>query len=74
MKSAINSGFADDPQAIWSRLAAGCEAAAVAGNHTSMVSRHFVEFGAVLSRYMEEAIQSGDLSWRPHEEYFAENG
>ncbi len=58
VKSAINSGFADDPQAIWSKLAAGCEASTVAGNHTSMVSRHFVELGAVLSRYMEEAIQS----------------
>ncbi|MGA2696098.1 MAG: thioesterase domain-containing protein [Terriglobales bacterium] len=58
VKSAIKSGFAGDPQAIWSKLAAECHVVTVAGNHTSMVSQHFRELAAELSRCLEEAIQS----------------
>jgi acetoacetyl-CoA synthetase len=45
-----------DPTAVWKKLAAELEVEIVPGDHLEMIGTHFKSLAAVLSRYVEEAV------------------
>jgi acetoacetyl-CoA synthetase len=50
--------FPSDPSAVWKGLAAELEVEIVPGDHIGMVTAHFESLAAVLTRYVEEAVDT----------------
>lgn len=59
VRAEILTDFPDDPVAVWKTLADQFECATVPGDHLGIVSTHFEELGAVLSKYLREASDKG---------------
>lgn len=55
VRSQSTSWFPKDPAPIWARFVQRFECESVPGDHLSMLSDHFEEVAAVLSRYVNEA-------------------
>lgn len=56
VKSESDSYFPSDPVAVWSTLATGFESEKVPGGHLDLVTTDFEGLGAVLTRYLKEAL------------------
>jgi len=56
VRAAIPTAFPADPAAVWAHLAAGFEVETVPGEHLEIVTTHYEELGAAISRYTEEAL------------------
>jgi acetoacetyl-CoA synthetase len=50
--------YPSDPAALWKELAAELEIDTVPGDHEEMINTHFESVGAVLTRYVREAVDS----------------
>lgn len=48
--------FPDDPIAVWAGLASSFEVETVPGDHLGILTTHFENLGAILSRYLQEVI------------------
>jgi acetoacetyl-CoA synthetase len=62
IKFVKNSGdfyFPSDPAPVWAKLAAEFESETVPGGHLDMVTTHFQNLAAVLTRYVKEAFCRG---------------
>jgi thioesterase domain-containing protein len=65
VKAETSSRFPTDPTPVWKDLAGQLEVETVPGDHHGIISTHFVELAAVLTRYLEEAepnVPEGDLN------------
>lgn len=51
-----NSYLPNDPISVWKHLAADFEVETVPGDHLGMIGRHFEELAAVLTRYVNAAL------------------
>lgn len=56
VKAETISEFPDDPAAVWTNLAKELEIETVPGDHLGIVNTHYERLAAVLSRYLQEAI------------------
>jgi thioesterase domain-containing protein len=52
-----NPYLPNDPTAVWTKLADALEVETVPGDHLGMVGTHFESLAAVLTRYVEEAVE-----------------
>src|SRR5450755_1935792 len=52
VRAEIPTDFPDDPAAVWSHLAQGFELDTGSGDHLGLMTTHFEELAAVLSRYL----------------------
>jgi len=50
--------FPSDPTTLWKGLAAELEVETVPGDHEGMISTHFESLAAVLTRYVQEAVDT----------------
>ena len=57
VRAAIVTDFPADPAAVWSYLAQQFEVETVSGDHLGMMTTHFEELAAALSRYLAEIPQ-----------------
>jgi thioesterase domain-containing protein len=57
IRAAIPTDFPADPGAVWSHLAQEFEIDTVAGDHLGIMTAHFGELAAVLSRHLAEIAQ-----------------
>jgi acetoacetyl-CoA synthetase len=53
-----NSYLPNDPTAVWKSLADELQIETVPGDHLGMVGTHFESLAAVLTRYVEEAVET----------------
>jgi acetoacetyl-CoA synthetase len=51
-----NSEFPDDPVAVWRKLVEKLTVETTPGDHFGIITTHFQELAAVLSRYLREAV------------------
>jgi acetoacetyl-CoA synthetase len=56
VKPQTNSYLPNDPTALWKTLATELEVETVPGDHLAMVGTRFASLAAVLTRYVEEAV------------------
>jgi acetoacetyl-CoA synthetase len=57
VKSASDTYFPGDPFPVWANLAASLEVEIVPGDHLNIVTTHFENLAAVLTRYLREVVQ-----------------
>ena len=57
VKSESDSYYPADPAAVWAKLAAGFESETVRGGHLDMLTGDIKSLAAVLTRYMNEALE-----------------
>jgi acetoacetyl-CoA synthetase len=62
VRAAIGSEFPYNPSAVWADLAADFEVETVPGGHLEIINTHFESLAALLSRYLREAFQQGEIS------------
>ena len=56
VRAAVSLRFPDNPASIWANLAKEFEVETVPGDHTGIITNHFETLAAVLSRFLQEAI------------------
>jgi acetoacetyl-CoA synthetase len=54
VKAGVESYFPDDPQSVWGKLAQGFECETVPGDHHEILTTHYKELAAVVSRFLDE--------------------
>ncbi len=54
VKAAISYEFPDDPLSVWSPLAAKFELETVPGDHLGIITTHYEELAAMLTRFLQE--------------------
>jgi thioesterase domain-containing protein len=57
VRAAIPTDFPANPEAIWSQLAQSLEVDSVSGDHLGIMTTHFEDLAAVLSRHLAEIPQ-----------------
>jgi acetoacetyl-CoA synthetase len=57
-KAAISYEFPDDPASVWSPLAAQFEMETVPGDHLAIITTHYENLAAVLTRFLQDASVS----------------
>jgi len=55
VKAAVNTEFAEDPVAVWAKLAQHFEMETVPGDHFGILAGHVAQLAEALSRYLKEA-------------------
>jgi thioesterase domain-containing protein len=60
VQSETESYYPADPPAVWGHLAADFEYETTPGDHQSLLTTHFDELGALLTRYLREATVHGE--------------
>jgi hypothetical protein len=56
VRAAIVTDFPADAAEVWAPLASEVEVETVPGDHLGMITTHYENLAAVLSRYLEEAL------------------
>ena len=58
VRAAIPTTFSSNPRAVWGRLAEEFVVDTVAGDHLGMMTTHYAELAALISRYLKESLPS----------------
>lgn len=56
VKAERDSHFPDDAGAVWNHLASEVEVETVPGDHLNMITTHYGDLAAVISRFLQEAL------------------